>query len=338
MNAPPVRYATTSDGYNIAFTVQGDGPPLLCLPFAFSHAQAVWTGSSATPLLQKLSERFRVVYYDGRGQGLSQRGLPPGISIESFLLDLRAVIETLQLRQAIVFGDTFAAHVAVRLAVQDPEKVSALVLMHCPVSFASHADWSRTLIIQNWEYYLRLQVGLSVPSGAEETQRLLNRVEGLKSRITQQDHLRIVDAFASSDLIKLLPQVSIPALVVHPASQTFVDQEESARLAALPKQGRLAVVGGSGFFGDPDQTLAAIEGLLASSSMPTKATPPEHSLSGREVEVLRLVAAGKSNQEIADELVISLNTVNRHVSNIYAKTGASNRAHAAIYARDHGLT
>jgi two-component system, NarL family, response regulator LiaR len=55
------------------------------------------------------------------------------------------------------------------------------------------------------------------------------------------------------------------------------------------------------------------------------------------VEVLRLVAAGKSNQQIADELVISLFTVNRHVSNIFAKTGAANRAEAASYATRQGL-
>jgi DNA-binding NarL/FixJ family response regulator len=57
----------------------------------------------------------------------------------------------------------------------------------------------------------------------------------------------------------------------------------------------------------------------------------------RELEVLRLIAAGKSNQQIADELVISLNTVRRHVSNIFDKTGVANRAQAAMYARDHGI-
>jgi len=55
-------------------------------------------------------------------------------------------------------------------------------------------------------------------------------------------------------------------------------------------------------------------------------------LTGREVEVLRLIAAGRSNQDIAAELVISLNTVARHVSNIFSKTGAANRAEAATYA------
>jgi DNA-binding NarL/FixJ family response regulator len=64
---------------------------------------------------------------------------------------------------------------------------------------------------------------------------------------------------------------------------------------------------------------------------------PAAELSARELEVLRLLAAGRSNQQIADALVISLNTVRRHVSNIFDKTGAANRAQAAFYARDHGL-
>jgi DNA-binding NarL/FixJ family response regulator len=53
--------------------------------------------------------------------------------------------------------------------------------------------------------------------------------------------------------------------------------------------------------------------------------------------VLKLVAAGLTNQQIAGELVISLNTVNRHVSNVYAKTGAANRAEAVSYAHRHRL-
>jgi DNA-binding NarL/FixJ family response regulator len=64
---------------------------------------------------------------------------------------------------------------------------------------------------------------------------------------------------------------------------------------------------------------------------------PPSGLSAREVEVLRLIAAGKSNPQIADELVISLNTVQRHVSNILAKTGLANRAEAASFATRHGL-
>ena len=60
-------------------------------------------------------------------------------------------------------------------------------------------------------------------------------------------------------------------------------------------------------------------------------------LSERELEVLRLLASGKSNQQIADELTISINTVRRHVSNVFDKTGIVNRAQAGVYARDHGI-
>jgi DNA-binding NarL/FixJ family response regulator len=60
-------------------------------------------------------------------------------------------------------------------------------------------------------------------------------------------------------------------------------------------------------------------------------------LSGREVEVLRLIAAGRSNRAIAQALYISPNTVLRHVSNIFTKTGVANRAEAAAYATRQGL-
>ena len=57
----------------------------------------------------------------------------------------------------------------------------------------------------------------------------------------------------------------------------------------------------------------------------------------REVEVLRLVAAGKTDREIAEELIISIRTVSNHVSSILNRTNAANRAEAATYASRHGL-
>jgi DNA-binding NarL/FixJ family response regulator len=57
----------------------------------------------------------------------------------------------------------------------------------------------------------------------------------------------------------------------------------------------------------------------------------------REAEVLRLLAAGCSNREIADELVLSVRTVERHVANIYSKTGLRSRSRATAYALHHGL-
>jgi DNA-binding CsgD family transcriptional regulator len=60
-------------------------------------------------------------------------------------------------------------------------------------------------------------------------------------------------------------------------------------------------------------------------------------LSPRELEVLRLIALGRTNQEIAEELVVSLSTVTTHVRTIFEKTEVANRAEAASYAYRHRL-
>jgi DNA-binding NarL/FixJ family response regulator len=60
-------------------------------------------------------------------------------------------------------------------------------------------------------------------------------------------------------------------------------------------------------------------------------------LTSREVEVLALVAKGRTNRQIADELVISEKTVARHVSNIFSKIGVASRAAATAYAYEHDL-
>ena len=82
-----------------------------------------------------------------------------------------------------------------------------------------------------------------------------------------------------------------------------------------------------------------LERALALQDRPSTPIGPLYpaGLSEREVEVLRLIAAGASNRDIAETLVISLNTVARHVNHILAKTNTANRAEAAIYAVHHGL-
>ena len=77
--------------------------------------------------------------------------------------------------------------------------------------------------------------------------------------------------------------------------------------------------------------------LEKAQSQPGKSAQYPDGLTQREVEVVRLVASGKTNQEIADELFISQRTVANHVTNILNKTGAANRAEAATYASRNGL-
>ncbi|MBO8164626.1 MAG: response regulator transcription factor [Brevibacillus sp.] len=66
-------------------------------------------------------------------------------------------------------------------------------------------------------------------------------------------------------------------------------------------------------------------------------TAPHEQLTPRELEVLRLIGQGKSNQEIADELIIGIKTVKTHVSNILSKLGVEDRTQAAIYVHKHNL-
>jgi predicted ATPase/DNA-binding CsgD family transcriptional regulator len=76
----------------------------------------------------------------------------------------------------------------------------------------------------------------------------------------------------------------------------------------------------------------------ATARQPSASVPPgAGGLSDRELEVLHLIAAGKSNPEIAETLVISLNTVYRHANHIFTKLGVQNRTEAAAYAHQHGL-
>lgn len=86
--------------------------------------------------------------------------------------------------------------------------------------------------------------------------------------------------------------------------------------------------------------LAQLDKLLADepdgAEFPSK-SGPNQSVTARELQVLRLVAAGRTNREIAAELAISERTVERHISNIFTKLGVSNRTAAAAHAYDHGL-
>ena len=76
---------------------------------------------------------------------------------------------------------------------------------------------------------------------------------------------------------------------------------------------------------------------LVSTESSTGTIADPHGLTARELEVLRLIATGKSNREIASELVISEHTVARHVQNIFRKLGVPSRSAAGAFAFEHDL-
>ncbi|WP_242319957.1 response regulator transcription factor [Bacillus cereus group sp. BfR-BA-01349] len=83
---------------------------------------------------------------------------------------------------------------------------------------------------------------------------------------------------------------------------------------------------------------AKVTGKMMSRMRQKKEQPLHDDLTEREFEILLLIAEGKSNQEIADELFIALKTVKTHVSNILNKLNVSDRTQAVIYAFRHQLT
>jgi len=85
------------------------------------------------------------------------------------------------------------------------------------------------------------------------------------------------------------------------------------------------------------ERLGARPDLANATALATPPTPARTGLTAREREVLRLVATGRTNREIAAELVISEHTVARHVQNMFAKLDLPSRAAATAYAYRHGL-
>ncbi len=86
---------------------------------------------------------------------------------------------------------------------------------------------------------------------------------------------------------------------------------------------------------DPD-AVACVLAAAGERTAPSPARWPAD-LTDREVEVLRLIARGRSNRQVAERLFISPKTVGRHVENLYAKIGVSSRAAAAVFAMEHRL-
>jgi DNA-binding CsgD family transcriptional regulator/pimeloyl-ACP methyl ester carboxylesterase len=340
MEMPPVEYLRTPDGFDIAYTVQGQGDPWVMVPPGFHHLAVALEEDSMRAWIEGLARRFLLVRYDSRGQGLSTRGLPEEHGMPAYEVDLQAVLDGLDLPPVILHGIGSSAHVAVRFAAKHPSKVRALVLVHCSVT---SEPWPPTLMDtvarSDWEIFIR-----TMTLAWRSTEEARASKERLRKMVTQEDFVRKFRAYQRSDISDALRLLRMPALVLHLRANERPSLQECARLAAHIPNGRLAEIDDSPppwFWGDFDSALPLIEDFLSGIPMPradgrvSQAAPGN--LSAREQEVLRLLAAGKSNHQIADELVISLNTVLRHVSNIFAKTGANNRTEAAVYARDHSL-
>jgi DNA-binding CsgD family transcriptional regulator/pimeloyl-ACP methyl ester carboxylesterase len=349
MEPPPLQYVTTPDGFEIAYTVAGGGLPFVFMPWPFSNMSQIWHTKFGRPMLESLVERFKLVQYDSRGQGMSTRVLPEYHSRDDYVTDLETVVDRLDLDRFVLYGAVNFTYAAVSFAVRHPERVHALVLgdvsIERPASMSGFVDMART----DWDTFLHAMVSSYSLEGAPP------ELPYWRDSITREDYLRMSSAHAQSTLIELLPQVRVPTLILN-TRRLRADEpvhalaEQSRAIAALIPGARLVLFDGfaSIWYSDgpePPRAVRAIEdfvgdlGLVETVRRPEAATAGALSatLSLRETEILRLIARGRSNQEIAAELVLSVRTVERHITNLYGKIGARRKADATAFALRTGL-
>jgi pimeloyl-ACP methyl ester carboxylesterase/DNA-binding CsgD family transcriptional regulator len=332
MDAPPVQYTTTRDGKKIAYTVCGEGTPLVFLPLLSNHARYSWHFFRAW--YEALAANFRFVAYDARGEGLSTRGFDPDFEMSDWQLDLEAVIDASGVERPVLMAGCHSGHVAVRFAVEHPEQVSALVLNTVSVDMASWgAFFWQQVPAENWSFFL----DTLLPRGVSKDEAAVLKQE-LRQMFTAEEMNAAGPVIMQSTIEEDLRSLRTPTLVLHPRHMNLLDSRFGAALAAAIPGSRFALTDGEYVFGDAEAGLAAISGFLAEAA--SSAPLPDHhyaDLSVREVEVLRLLAGGRSNAQIADALVISPSTVAKHVTSILAKTESANRTEAGAYAHRHGL-
>jgi DNA-binding NarL/FixJ family response regulator len=96
------------------------------------------------------------------------------------------------------------------------------------------------------------------------------------------------------------------------------------------------VVHAGGLLLDPQVHARLVESISSRSGSPPAPTA-DYGLTTREAEVLRLIAQGCSNAELADQLCVSAATVKTHINNLFAKLGVRDRAQAVAFAYNHGF-
>jgi pimeloyl-ACP methyl ester carboxylesterase/DNA-binding CsgD family transcriptional regulator len=337
VKAPSVQYLKTPDGFDIAYAVSGNGRLVVLMPQPINHIGIEWGSATYSAILEAMTRRFRLVRFDNRGSGMSSRGLPENFSMMDHVIDLECVLDVVGTQRAVLVGRITSGNVAVKYALAHPERVEALVLWNThrdyKNSFArSQLDLSRT----HWEYFLALTGSAYYPHEGASIAR-----EMIRLSLEQADFAIRVQAAAHFSIAADSGKLRLPVLVLADRIPDMPNAVEAQRLAASIPDAQLRLLdrGETAMTpeGEEPAVVVAIADFLAALESAREVTAHAPRLSTRELEVLRLVAMGRSNQQIADELVISSNTGARHLSNVYDKTGVANRTEATAYASRNRL-
>jgi DNA-binding CsgD family transcriptional regulator len=195
----------------------------------------------------------------------------------------------------------------------------------------SMVDFVRT----NWPLAAQMLAGLMLPRADGDA------IEALSRYHRHSATAEVAAAFLQLDLTAdgrgFLPDVETPTLVLHRRGDRTVPISHGREVARLLPNARFVAVDGDAhvpWMDDQRALRRALVGFLGDTPVPEASG--DSPLSLRETEVLRLVAAGLTNREIASSLVLSEHTVHRHVANVLRKLGQSSRAAAAASATRAG--
>lgn len=189
--------------------------------------------------------------------------------------------------------------------------------------------------------YLSAQADMTVVGEAANGQQAVEKALELKPDIILMDNVMPVmtGAEATSQILQQWPNAKIMMVTsfldddkVYPALEagavSYILKTSNAKQIA---EAIRKTINGETVL-EPEVTTKMITRMRSNSNVPL-----HEQLTDRELEVLLLVAQGKTNQDIADELFIALKTVKTHVSNILAKLEVQDRTQAVVYAFQNGL-
>jgi pimeloyl-ACP methyl ester carboxylesterase/DNA-binding CsgD family transcriptional regulator len=331
---------TELDGRRIAYATVGEGPPLVFGGRWVTHLEEEWDDPHARAFFEELARTHCVVRYDRIGAGLSDRELGGAPTLESEARTLTAVLDVSTDGPATVFACSCASLASASVASASPERVRKLVFFGGYATRNDIPDATRRSLVDfvrtNWPLAAQMLAGLLMPHGSGDDIAALSRYQ--RRSATAEVAAAFLDLDLTSDSRAFLPNLTMPTLVLHRRGDRTVPLGRGRELAALLPNARFVTLAGDSHLphmDDQRDLQRALAGFLDDAG-PAEANG-DSPLSRRETDVLRLVASGLSNREIASSLVLSEHTVHRHVANILRKLGQSSRAAAAAQATRAGF-
>lgn len=335
------------DGRRIAYATVGEGQALFLPAWWVSHITEDWRGNAFRGFVEALAQRYRVIRYDRPGTGLSDRDRPADtLNLDYEVALLEALVDHLSEGEVVrMLGISCGASSAVAYSVRNPGRVDRLVLYGAYGSGGelgppAARDALAGLVRSAWGLGSRALVDVFAPSMGSPDRESFGAFQ--RTAATADAAGDLLELVYEYDVRDLLPLVDVPTLVVHRAQDRAVPLRAGRNVAALVPGAQLVALPGDAhlpWHGSAEQTLEAMAEFLdlpAPAGHPQEATGIDE-LSGREREVLALVAEGLSDTDIATRLFLSPHTVHRHVANIRRKLGLRSRSAAAAAAARAGL-